>query len=58
VSTPRRRADGKEVLFGVNYAAIKALREGGAVPDSVADALEAGAIPKPNLPELRSSHTI
>ena len=40
----RRRADGKDVVFGVNYAGIELLKNSGAVTVSEAEELEAGKI--------------
>ena len=40
----RRREDGKDVVFGVNYAGVELLRKSGAVTVSEAEELEAGKI--------------
>ena len=41
----RRRADGKAVEFGVNYAGIRFLKESGVVSKDRAAELEAGDVP-------------
>ena len=43
----RRRAAGLPVEFGVNYAAIRYMRERGGATGEEADALEAGALAAP-----------
>lgn len=43
----RRQGEGKEVLYGVNYAAIRYMREKGAISESEAQELEGGAIAAP-----------
>ena len=43
----RRRATGQPVEFGVNYAAIRYMRERGAVSAEEAARLEAGELPAP-----------
>lgn len=43
----RRRAAGLPVEFGVNYAAIRYMRERGSATGEEADALEAGALAAP-----------
>jgi hypothetical protein len=43
----RRRAAGLPVEFGVNYAAIRYMRERGGATSEEADALEAGALAAP-----------
>lgn len=40
----RRRLEGKEVIFGVNYSGIELLKKSGAVTESEAEELEAGKI--------------
>ena len=42
-----RRADlGLHIEYGVNYSGLRMLKESGAVSESEAEALEAGAVPK------------
>ena len=51
----RRRADGKDVVFGVNYAGIELLKNSGAVTVSEAEELEAGKIIVPTGSSLSSN---
>jgi len=52
----RRRAAGLPVEFGVNYAALRFMKENGAITAEQAEALEAGALPAaPEAGSLRSS---
>lgn len=43
----RRAAEGKEVHYGVNYAAIRYMREKGVLTDAQAEELEGGAVTAP-----------
>ena len=43
----RRAADGKEVLYGVNYAALRYMKEKGAIKEEEAAELEGGAVVAP-----------
>jgi hypothetical protein len=54
----RRRDAGLPVVFGVNYAAIRFMRDIGALKPEAADALEAGDVPPVAREPLRSSHTV
>ena len=43
----RRRAAGEEVVYGVNYSALRFMKERGALSEGRAAELEAGAIVVP-----------
>lgn len=48
----RRRASGQEVQFGVNYAAIRFMKEKGALTEEQASELEGGAVVPGYLPTV------
>ena len=48
----RRRAAGQEVVYGVNYAALRFMKDKGALTEEAAAELEAGAIPRPYMPQV------
>ena len=49
----RRRAEGKPVLHGVNYAGVRYMRETGMIDPARADELEGGALAAPFRAPLR-----
>lgn len=48
----RRRSAGQDVVFGVNYAAIRYMKEKGALTEEAASELESGAVPPSYLPSV------
>jgi hypothetical protein len=55
---PRRKEAGLPIVFGVNYAAIRYLKEHNVVSAETAAELEEGKITDVQRPALRSSQTI
>ena len=54
----RRRAEGKEVVYGVNYAGISQLKAAGLISEEEAAELEAGKLEEPRPLQISSSRAV